>query len=404
VKALLKRAADIDPETQEALAAIAAFDELLASEASLDELTQQAARISARRVVVVDSLNHRSAAASPVVAGAASSEPFFDRGAALTAIVALGVRARQAAAVATEEGELLATTVESGGGRIGSAWLEGGSARWTILDHLVTERLAAATAIDAHHVYRERRRRQDGSTAAEILLAATPSVDEVRMLARRLHLRPDDVYLVVAADCVPAGAASPEVVAEVVRTALGATGQELTALLTLPALIVDATESLEQVGLRLRDEEKTRGFAIAIGAGEPALPGELGRSWRQAREALSLASIFGFNGPVARFADFGCLPLLMRIPADDLIAQSEIQAVDALDGGAGVSDRLILETYCELQSLRQTASALHLHHSSVAYRLKQIEGRLDLDLSRPAACFRALLAVKLARIQHEYAS
>jgi len=57
-----------------------------------------------------------------------------------------------------------------------------------------------------------------------------------------------------------------------------------------------------------------------------------------------------------------------------------------------------LAAYCDTGSLRRAADLLHLHHTSVARRLEQIEKTLGVELAEPIGLTRARLALTAWRL------
>lgn len=125
---------------------------------------------------------------------------------------------------------------------------------------------------------------------------------------------------------------------------------------------------------------------VLVGAGPVMMGAESDETWRRARVALR------FAGPGRPFVDhtrLGALAVLADVPPDTLAANPDVVAV----AGLPESDRETLAAFCARGSLRSAAAELHLHHTSVAKRLRNVEKRLGLRLERPDDLLRARLAV-----------
>ncbi|MEU9033403.1 helix-turn-helix domain-containing protein [Streptomyces sp. NPDC048352] len=117
------------------------------------------------------------------------------------------------------------------------------------------------------------------------------------------------------------------------------------------------------------------------------------RSWREARTALRFTTP---REPVVRHADLGALALLAEVPQDTARENADVAAIARIAGNP--EDLETLDTYCATGSLRRAADLLHLHHSSVARRLEQIEKTLDIELTAPAGLTRARIALTAWRL------
>ncbi len=125
---------------------------------------------------------------------------------------------------------------------------------------------------------------------------------------------------------------------------------------------------------------------VLLGAGPVMSAARADESWRRARVALRFA---GPGRPFVDHAELGALAVLADVPRDILAANPDVAAVAALPD----SDRETLAAFCARGSLRAAATELHLHHTSVAKRLRNVEARLGLRLERPDDLLRAHLAV-----------
>jgi len=139
------------------------------------------------------------------------------------------------------------------------------------------------------------------------------------------------------------------------------------------------------------------GLRVGIGSAVPGL--EARTSWQQAQLALRFAVPDFGDESVVEHDELGPLTLLAEVPVEMLRAQADVRALDALAATpTGALDVAALEAFCRTGSLRQAATVLHLHHSSVAARLAHVEAALGRRLDEPDDRFRARLAVLARRL------
>ncbi len=112
------------------------------------------------------------------------------------------------------------------------------------------------------------------------------------------------------------------------------------------------------------------------------------RSWEHARTALRFTTA---RQPVVEHQTLGALALLAFVPPDAVRGNPDLVALARV--AATPDDLETLAAYCDTGSLRRAADRLHLHHTSVARRLDQIEEVLGFALAGPAGLTRARLAL-----------
>jgi hypothetical protein len=396
MKRLLERVAD--DETGASLRVIDAFDRLVADGAGAEELVGAAAGLCGREVGLDDV--HAARALRCLPAGAPEPADREVAAAVSRAAVAARLRGRRAVVLDSDLGAVVAASIEWASGRLGVVWAHGSERPFGVLDQLVVERLAAAAGIAA---LRQREQAHEGGTAAvERLLCGELSVEEATVAARRARLEPAADHLVLALRERPAAAVSPDALCAAVARACREAGVAArgAAVGREPVVVARAAQRLGDVLDRAVGAAEARGVQLDVGVGDPAPVHRLARSLAEAREALLLGGAAAPRSRVTRFAELGVIHLLAQIPREEVRRSPEVRAVAALDGAAGgTSDLTLLETYCETGSLRQTAARLYLHHSSVDYRLKRLEDQLGMSLTDPADRLRALLAVRLVRIE-----
>jgi hypothetical protein len=144
-------------------------------------------------------------------------------------------------------------------------------------------------------------------------------------------------------------------------------------------------------------------YTVALAAGAPDLPSGLRAGTAVARDLAELpaaleraATAFRLtdrlDGPGAsllRYRDLGaCAALAERFTPQDAAAVPDVQSLDeALTTHPWVVDTL--QAVLDQTSLRQAASSLHVHHSTLQERLAWVENRIDVALAGPGGRQRA---------------
>lgn len=139
-----------------------------------------------------------------------------------------------------------------------------------------------------------------------------------------------------------------------------------------------------------------RGTRLGAGPRLPAL--EAIRSWQAARGALRFTTA---SEPVVHAEQLGCLGLLAdRLDHSDLAHLPDLTALDRLAAEPNGDDTLaVLDALCANGSVRQAATALHRHHSTIQARLCHARKLLNYPVTTPAGRFRLQLALTLRRLR-----
>ncbi|MEU0542286.1 helix-turn-helix domain-containing protein [Nocardia sp. NPDC005978] len=136
-----------------------------------------------------------------------------------------------------------------------------------------------------------------------------------------------------------------------------------------------------------------------IGVGESLPAYAAATSWEQARRALRFASSTWHGRRVIAFERLGALELLADLPVQRLLGVADVTRVNefaATEAGALAVDTL--EAFCVFGTLRRTATELHLHHSTVAARIAQVEAVMGWDVDDALDRFTATLALFVRRM------
>ncbi|MFI6349977.1 PucR family transcriptional regulator [Streptomyces sp. NPDC050560] len=290
-----------------------------------------------------------------------------------------------------------------GGGRV---WLERAGAPGP-LDALVLEWLALAARMGGAGHGGRAPQAADPALVELALSGREAAADRVRAL-RLLGLNPARALRVAAADAGPGAEPGVETVALLARSALPAVVR-VAAVGRLTATLVQPRDGADSPAAALRRTvvERSRelrgggarvaGTRFGIGGSVAAELAPL--SWAQARTALRFAAGGGPEDEVVDHDALGPLALLADLPAARLRAEPGVRALAELAGRDGAELSVAaLAAFCRHGSLRRAAAALHLHHSSVAARLAQVESALGWRLGDPGGLLRAQLALYAWRL------
>ena len=149
--------------------------------------------------------------------------------------------------------------------------------------------------------------------------------------------------------------------------------------------------------------------SVRIGVGRLARRlADFPTSFREAREALFIASITGETKSVQHYNDLGVWRLLLRIEDEtelERFSDYYLSPVSRHDREQQTDWLKTLETFLDLNgNLRATARALALHRNTITYQLEHISKLLGQDLNNPEVRLNlqvALRAVLLLKARKE---
>lgn len=145
-------------------------------------------------------------------------------------------------------------------------------------------------------------------------------------------------------------------------------------------------------------------FKIRAGVGRLARKlSDFALSYREAKEALFIASITRDAHAVLHYNDMGVWRLLLRTEADsdelERFAEFYLSAVARHDREQQTDWLTTLETYLEHNgNLRATARALGLHRNTVAYQIDHVAGLLGKKLDDPEVRLNLQVALRARRL------
>jgi hypothetical protein len=363
VRGLLVQLSALDPGAESAVRIIDFFDGLTRNRANVDALVRAAAGLADCPTGLRDKRGN--------------------------VLAHYGPRGRPITTPAPEDG-----LVERGFGNStagGTVWLERPDGEQP-LDAMVIERMAVAADIIL-----DRRRRTEGPLRDDPLLIRTlinaRSRDLDKAEAARVMGLTGDV-IVLAARLAVRDTQRLLRLAHSLEHDLGRPVRVAAIDESTDAFVVDGA-----VGDRLAKLlEGSMGTADRVGIGSRRPPSEAHLSWRSANQALVFATA-GASAAVVSSDDLGPVALLASLARADMAEEPDVVALRGLAQSRGGRDVITtLECLVRTRSIRQVSTALHMHHSSIASRIRRAEAALDYGLDSPDALFRAHLALEMWRI------
>jgi purine catabolism regulator len=122
---------------------------------------------------------------------------------------------------------------------------------------------------------------------------------------------------------------------------------------------------------------------VRLGVGSPAAAGEAGRSLREARYALQVCRLEGWDS--AGFEDLGTYRLLLSMADPDALrafADSMLAPLDAYDHEHGGELQVSLRAFLQHNARWETAAGeLYVHRHTLRYRMRKVEELTGRDLS-----------------------
>ncbi len=392
MRRLLEQLPDADrSSTGDALAVIERFDSLTSEEAQLGALLDAASELTRADVAVHDVLNGRFEVVVVDPSHLGDGLEDFLSSPELTQDLT-----HEGSVVEFDGAKVVVASIDAGTGHIGVACLSGRDGLGEIQDLLVAERLAAAVAVDSlrRRAVAQSDARIDPASIERLLMGDVPP-EEAAYLARRARLPLDRQYLVMALEEVAPRVHAPDVLAEAAFRALKDHHVPGRACIIdrRPVVVAEQGKGLDAVIAELSDDPAFLNLRIGLGSSQSI--GSISHSHAEAVDALLLGDAVGLSGAIAS-DEIGIWRLLLKIPREEIMETADVKAVSALCGTQGdLADRDLLRTFCAAGSLRKTAAQVHLHHSSVQYRIRRIEAALSFDLTTPAGRDRAMFALRL---------
>lgn len=273
---------------------------------------------------------------------------------------------------------------------VGRVWLErrdvADGHEW---DELIMARLALTMA--ALHARSYSDDTQVGLTNPALLhtlLSDRAGEAETARAARLLGFRVGEPVRVLAVHAE----ARVETILPALRAAVATatTGRTVAAAMTNTLAVLIAAGPVPRIPM-------PHGIAVCVGP-EVAIE-QCGASWSQARRGIRFAALRVNPADWILAEDLGCVLALADLDPQQIVSLPDVQAVgDLARSRSGSTDMKLLDQLGRLGSLREVASALHMHHSSVAYRVDRISDQLGFDVRSADGRYRARTAHLLWRL------
>jgi sugar diacid utilization regulator len=166
-----------------------------------------------------------------------------------------------------------------------------------------------------------------------------------------------------------------------------------------------AREPGTDLGLAVRDrvlEETEAGAECWIGVGGArAQLADVFASYVEARRTAEVARVVRVLGPVVRHSELGIYGLLAELPPQRLAHGLPVGLQQLFDYQQAGDDTLVLTLESFLDNaadVKRTSDQLHIHRTSLYYRLKRIQEITGLDLSSGDDRLVLHLGLKIARL------
>jgi DNA-binding PucR family transcriptional regulator len=148
-------------------------------------------------------------------------------------------------------------------------------------------------------------------------------------------------------------------------------------------VLLPATDDLDVRELRKAVVERFDSDDVRVGAGGPTTPAETGRSLREARYALQVCRLEGWEA--AGFEDLGTYRLLLSMTEPDALrafADSLLAPLDVYDRDHGGELQASLRAFLQHNARWETAAAeLYVHRHTLRYRMRKVEQLTGRDLT-----------------------
>lgn len=358
MEGLLRRLSSDGSEAENALRVVAFFDRLVETRGGLEELVRSSARLV-------------GAPAGFVGEGRQRNWAFDTRGRELADEIA---------------GDALTQIVSSEVGPIGTVWIVRAPENASLAD-LIVERMALSANIMLSRL--EGPAVTDRPPALLELFARDTSLEERASHLEALGFRREWSVRVLIASASEKKSPVNEAVQQWAHSVgVRCTGTQLDDGFEI-ALVHDH-------GDLSVDRLPNWPFLAAFGSRTSAL--EARDSRETARQAIKLTS--ATLGPrVVDYETIGPLSHLAALAPDQASTTRLVrQLVFLSQSDSGSGELLALDMFCRYRSLRAASAALNLHHSSLAHRLKNVEKKLQVDLTDSPTVFMLTVALQLYRI------
>ena len=366
MQGLLQRLAGLDSDAERGLRLIDFFDQLLLHRADLEAVLRATAVLAEATAGAIDDRLGTAVEVKPNGYAAKSSGP------SASAVVQ--------AVVGKEDGQSTCRV-----------WLDrsSGSAQW---DDLIVARMAltVATVNDRAQVARPPTQLNLADPAViEVLLRPAVDASDEAQASRAVRLLGFAHGQLVVPIALASTSGSDSAVAAIRSSLSLKTGRHVvgTSLSENLAVLLVAAGNIPTPDL-------PPGVFACVG--EAVAVNQCATAWVAARRGVRFSALGGRWAPWQHWANIGALSVLADVPVEAARTHPDVQAISGLaERRGGESDIQLLEAVCTSVSVREAASFLHLHHSSLAYRLDNIASSLGYDIRTAEGRYRGRTALLL---------
>ena len=255
---------------------------------------------------------------------------------------------------------------------------------------LVTQRLVHATRMLLHQ---DPAPSTDDGEKLRWLLSAVVTAEERHAIREALGLRGEEPVTVLAVAGVGEDCAAAERLAT--RTS------------PEPVLVTRVGELLAVVVRGVPNTEIDVPAGMSVGIGETVSAQSLHTSWASALTALRFSMPSRrdrgpyrlFDAVIVDIANVGVLRVLAEsVAASDVTALADVQGITQLAENGPEDSLAVMEAVAATDSIRQAAQLVHLHHNTVAHRVRDAENVLGFSLTVPYGRTRLMVGLILYRV------
>lgn len=289
---------------------------------------------------------------------------------------------------------------------LGYMWIIADDSKLTDLDTVAVEQAATVAALLLYkdRAVQESQRAMRGDFFSQLLQAENYSLTQLESQAEIFNFRLNRNYQVLVIESQN----SSDNLANRVEDVLHTDTPALIVLREKRVVVVLQTHHQPQgkrIARTLYDYlSRSEGdYIVGIGTAIRHL-NDIGKSYSQALEAVTIAKSLKQDMGVYPFHDLGLLHWLLQLPDSALEDNRFYRAVHDLD----VRDRQLFETleiFIEYGgSMKDAADSLFVHRNTLTYRLGRIEEITELDLRETHNQINLYVAFKAYRLRHNSAS
>ena len=211
-----------------------------------------------------------------------------------------------------------------------------------------------------------------------------------------VDLRQPWQMMLISADSGPHASSSYRIINQILRGQPAFAAQFAGQALILAPADPSLDSLAENLLTRLADEKVKARISISAVFTEAA---KVSAAYQQCIEILDISQRISSGQPIQRFADLGYIHTLFHAGQDSMAQNPYVPALRGLLDEKQADLFNTLEAYLDAGgSIIQTTETLHIHRSTLNYRLTRIREICQVDLSSPNIRINLQVALKLMRL------